>query len=149
VSVKVFEQSSFTADVLSPRKYDALLYGQIVGRDPDPYPYWHSSQRNAPGLNISLYANKTVDKLLENARKESDKDKRDELLRQFERSIADDDPAIFLYSPDFLYATSPKVRGMRIGLITTESERFESVADWYIDSERVWNWIAERERARH
>lgn len=144
VTLKVFEQSTFAADVLSPRKYDVLLYGQIIGRDPDPYPYWHSSQRNAPGLNVSLYANKNVDKFLENARKESDLASRDILLTQFVEAVNADIPAIFLYSPDFLYATSNKVHGLTIGLITTESERFIGVENWYIDSERVWKLVAER-----
>lgn len=144
VTIKVFEQSTFAGDVLSPRKYDVLLYGQVIGRDPDPYPYWHSSQRNAPGLNVALYANKNVDKLLENARKESDLASRDILLTQFVQAVDADTPAIFLYSPDFLYATAKKVHGLSIGLITTESERFIGIENWYIDSERVWRLIAER-----
>ncbi len=142
VTIKVFEQSTFTGDVLSPRKYDVLLYGQVIGRDPDPYPYWHSSQRNAPGLNVALYANKNVDTLLESARKESDTVKRDELLTEFSREVQTDIPAIFLYSPDFLYATAEKVHGINIGIITTESERFLDIENWYINSERVWKWIA-------
>ena len=142
VTVKVFEQSSFARDVLSPRKYDVLLYGQIIGRDPDPYPYWHSSQRNAPGLNIALYTNKKVDKYIEDARRESDLATRNALLTQFVEAINDDIPAIFLYSPDFLYATAEKVHGIHIGLITTESERFLGIENWYVNSERVWELIA-------
>ena len=145
VTLKVFESSTFTSDVLSPRKYDVLFYGQIIGRTPDPYAYWHSSQRNAPGLNVSLYANKNVDKLLEDARKEHDPAKREELLTQFVEDIREDIPAIFIYSPDFLYATSGSVRGMHMGILTTESERFLDVHDWYINSERVWKWFAERQ----
>lgn len=144
VTVKVFEQSSFAGDVLSSRKYDAVLYGQVVGRDPDPYPYWHSSQRNAPGLNIALYTNKNADKLIESARKESDSMARNEMLMKFIETVEGDIPAIFLYSPDFLYATANKVHNVHIGLMTTESERFLGIENWYIDSERVWKFIAER-----
>ena len=144
MTIRIFEQSSFSSDILSPRKYDALLFGQVIGREPDPYPYWHSSQRNSPGLNVALYANKKVDQLLESARKESDMVKREELLTQFDAVIQDEAPAIFLYSPDFLYATSPKVSGIHIGFITTESERFLGIENWYIQSERVWKWIANR-----
>ncbi len=146
VTMKVFEQSSFPGDVLAPRKYDILLYGQVIGRDPDPYPYWHSSQRNSPGLNVSLYANKTVDNLLESARKQSDLTLRNELLTKFVEAVDSDVPAIFLYSPDFLYATAEKVHGVHIGIITTESERFLGVENWYINSERVWKLIADRMR---
>ena len=144
VTVKEFEQSTFAGEVLVPRKYDVLFYGQIIGRVPDPYPYWHSSQRNAPGLNVALYANKNVDQLLENARKETDEASRTILLDKFVQTIQQDIPAIFIYSPDFLYATSNKVRGIHTGLITTESERFLGVMNWYIESERVWKWAAEK-----
>jgi peptide/nickel transport system substrate-binding protein len=144
VTLKIFEPSTFAVEVLSPRKFDALFYGQINGRVPDPFAYWHSSQRNAPGLNVSLYANKNVDKLLEDARKESDLVLRTLLLDKFTAEIRSDTPAIFVYSPDFLYATGANVRGIETGLITTESERFLDVMNWYIQSERVWKWFAEK-----
>jgi peptide/nickel transport system substrate-binding protein len=144
VTLKIFEPSTFAVEVLSPRKFDALFYGQINGRVPDPFAYWHSSQRNAPGLNVSLYANKNVDKLLEDARKESDLVARTLLLDKFTAEIRSDTPAIFVYSPDFLYATGANVRGIETGLITTESERFLDVMNWYIQSERVWKWFAEK-----
>jgi peptide/nickel transport system substrate-binding protein len=141
VTLKVYESSTLTSEILSPRKYDALFYGQIVGRIPDPFAYWHSSQRNAPGLNISLYANKNVDKLLEEMRKENDQAKREESLMKFSSTISEDIPAIFLYSPDFLYATSPNVRGRTTGLFTMESDRFLDIKDWYLESERVWKFF--------
>ncbi len=142
VTLKVFDPSTFAADVLAPRKYDALFYGQIIGRVPDLYPYWHSSQRNAPGLNIALYANKNVDKLLEDARKENDETKRGAILEKFLTEIQNDIPAIFVYSPDFLYATSPNLRNIHTSLLTTESERFLDISNWYVESERIWKWFA-------
>jgi peptide/nickel transport system substrate-binding protein len=144
VTLKVYDTSTFTTEILLPRKYDVLFYGQVISRVPDPYAYWHSSQRNAPGLNVALYLNKNADKILENARKETNDEKRNALLREFVDVIEHDVPAVFIYSPDFLYATAPKVRGIEVGLITTESERFLNIPDWYIDSERVWKWFADR-----
>jgi peptide/nickel transport system substrate-binding protein len=142
VTLKVFDQSTFAAEVLSPRKYDLLFYGQVIGRMPDPFAYWHSSQRNAPGLNVALYANKNVDKFLEDARKERDPATRSVLLAKFIDEVWKDVPAVFIYAPDFLYATGADVEGMKIGLLTTESERFLNVHRWYVDSERVWKWFA-------
>jgi len=144
VTIRTFESSSFTTEILSPRKYDVLFYGQILGRTPDPFPYWHSSERNAPGLNVALYINKKVDKLLEDARKEKDDTHRADLLSQFAAEIKNDTPAIFIYSPDFLYATSNNIHGIHIGLITTESERFLGIENWYIQSEHVWKWFSDR-----
>ena len=34
VDVKIFETGDLTQNVIRPRKYDALLFGEIVGRDP-------------------------------------------------------------------------------------------------------------------
>ena len=149
VNLQIFESSTFATDILSPRKYDILFYGQVLGRTPDPFAYWHSSQRNAPGLNVALYTNKTVDKLLESARKERDEVARTVLLNQFVTELNKDIPAIFIYSPDFLYATSPRTHGIRSGLITTESERFLSIPDWYIESERVWTWFRDNMEERN
>lgn len=144
VTLRIFEPSSFATEVLTPRKYDVLFFGQIIGRTPDPYSYWHSSQRNAPGLNVALYANKKVDSLLESVRKERDIIKRTELLEKFIEELSNDTPAVFVYSSDFLYATSDKVRGIHTGLITTESERFLGIENWHINSERVWRWFSDK-----
>lgn len=141
VTVKIFDPAVFAADVLIPRKYEVLFYGQVVGRTPDLYAYWHSSERNAPGLNMSLYANKAVDSLLEKARKEQDPGTRADLLARFSKEIASDAPAVFVYAPDFLYGTNDRVKGMTLGALTTESERFLDVQHWYVDSERVWKWF--------
>ncbi|MDD5318911.1 MAG: ABC transporter substrate-binding protein, partial [Candidatus Pacebacteria bacterium] len=72
VSVKVFNLSDLNQSVIRPRNYDALLFGTAIGRDMDLFAFWDSSQRNDPGLNIALYANPKVDKLLEDARATSD-----------------------------------------------------------------------------
>lgn len=142
VILKVFDQSTFAAEVLLPRKYDILFYGQVIGRIQDPFAYWHSSQRNAPGQNVALYANQNVDKLLESARKERDAKLRAAMLAKFVEYLENDVPAVFIYTPDFLYATGARVGGVEVGLITTESERFLNVHRWYVDSERVWKWFA-------
>lgn len=142
VTLKIFDQSTFAAEVLSPRKYDVLFYGQVLGRIPDPFAYWHSSQRNAPGLNVALYANKNADKFMEDARKEHDPMLRANMLAKFVGEVTADVPAIFIYTPNFLYVTGSHVEGMKIGLLTTESERFLNVHRWYVDSEHVWKWLA-------
>lgn len=138
VRLEIFEPSTFAAEVLAPRKYDILFYGKTYTRIPDPYPYWHSSQRNTPGLNVAMYVNKNADKLIEDARRSSDPLEREALLANIASTITEDIPAIFVYRPNFLYARSPSVRGMKIGYPTTESERFMNIHEWHIKSEKVW-----------
>ncbi len=142
VKVEIFEPSDLTQKVIRPRKYDSLLFGNVVGRDLDLYPFWHSSQRNDPGLNIALYTNIKADKALETIRTTSDEAKKTDAYKAFETEIQNDIPAVFLYSPDYIYATSKDIHDLEISNITAPSERFMSVSKWYMETDKVWKIFA-------
>jgi peptide/nickel transport system substrate-binding protein len=147
VEVKVFEIGDLNQNVIKPRKYDSLLFGEVVGRDLDLYPFWHSSQRNAPGLNIASYTNLKVDKLLENLRATTDPVERQSYFDSFEKEIQNDVPAVFIYSPDFIYILPKTVHDAKIGSITQPSERWNDVGEWYIETNSVWRIFAKRDNA--
>lgn len=138
VTLRVFDPGDLHQNIIRPRKYDALFFGEIVGRESDPFAFWHSSQRNDPGLNIALYANITVDDLLSKGRTVLPKDERVALYQKFEEEIRKDVPAVFVYSPDFLYIHPSRVKGMTSGTITVPSERFLDAHTWYIATNKVW-----------
>lgn len=142
VELKFFDTSDLNQNVIRPRRYDALLFGEIIGRELDLFPFWHSSQRNDPGLNIASYTNITADRYLETARTTSDENKKIEALQAFAEEVAKDTPAVFLYSPDFLYIVPNNVQGVRLGPLTTSGERFVNIEDWYIETERIWPLFA-------
>lgn len=146
VEIKIFEIGDLNQNVIRPRKYDAILFGEIVGRDPDPFVFWHSSQRNDPGLNIALYANINADKLLEKARTISNESERKEIYLQFQEEIEKDTPAVFLYSPYFIYLVPESLNGVReLESITTSSERFSQIHKWYTKTDKVWKIFAKTE----
>jgi len=138
VELKIFEIGDLNQNIIRPRKYDALFFGEIVGFDSDPYPFWHSSQRNDPGPNIALYTNTKVDKILEELRGILDKEKREEKYREFGDEIERDSPAIFVYSPDFIYPVDKNIGGISLGNITEPKDRFLGIRDWYLTTENVW-----------
>jgi len=138
VRLQVFESGDLNQNIIRPRKFDALLFGEIIGRDLDLFAFWHSSQRNDPGLNIASYTNSKVDKLLEEARRTTDPDKRTLNYRTVVASISADEPAIFLYSPEFIYILPKEIRGFSLGRTTIPSERFLDVHHWYVNTEKVW-----------
>jgi peptide/nickel transport system substrate-binding protein len=139
VDVKIFEAGNLNQNVIRPRKYEALLFGEVIGRELDLFAFWHSSQRNDPGLNIALYANITSDSLLEKGRIYLDTDLRDETYLKFEEEIKKDVPAIFLYSPDFIYIIPEYIKGISLGSVTTSGDRFLNVHEWYIKTDKVWS----------
>jgi len=141
VTVKTYEEGDLVQAVIRPRTYDALLYGIITGRDPDLYAYWHSSQRIDPGLNMSMYANVSADKTLEKARGETDDKKRAEFYRSFVKDVRADVPAVFLYSPNFIYVLPEYIHGANLSGVSILSDRFANANEWYARTQKVWNFF--------
>jgi ABC-type transport system substrate-binding protein len=138
VNVNAVETANLERDVVKPRAYEALLFGQALGIIPDLYPFWHSSQVVDPGLNFSLYENKDADKLLEEIRQTNDAAGRSEKLKTLTDIIAKDEPAIFLYNPSEAYIVSEDIKGIRSGTISDPAKRFSGVAEWYRGTKRIW-----------
>jgi peptide/nickel transport system substrate-binding protein len=101
--------------------YDAALFSRTLDPDPDFYPLFHSSQfptavGTGPtiGRNVVFYANKDVDRLLEQAQTEMDPDKRRALCRQMHQIIADDQPYSFYILLKAKWGINNRVRGVEI-----------------------------------
>lgn len=142
VTVKVFEAGDLSQNVIKPRKYDALLFGEVVDKDSDLYPFWHSSERNDPGLNISLYANITADKALEDMQKETDPAAKALEKEIVVSEIQKDIPVIFLFSPNLLYVKAPDIKNLALNDVSSPSERFLFINKWYIETDKVWKIFA-------
>ncbi|HZZ99189.1 MAG TPA: ABC transporter substrate-binding protein [Candidatus Paceibacterota bacterium] len=120
------------------RSYDALLFGEILNLDPDPFSLWHSSQRQDPGLNLALYDNSTADSLLETARQTLDPTARLSKYNDFQNLVINDAPAVFLYNPDYIYPQNRSIKGFDDTVIAAPSNRFVGIEKWYINTKRVW-----------
>ncbi len=138
VKIETFEGTDLTQKVIRPRKYGALLFGQIVGRDIDLYPFWHSSQRVDPGLNIALYANTKANAALDLARSSSDPLKRITARADFAKEIANDIPAVFLFSPEYIYISNKDIHNTDMQSLTEPSDRFININRWYIKTSHTW-----------
>jgi peptide/nickel transport system substrate-binding protein len=138
VDIKIFESADLSQTIIKNRKYDALLFGEIVSDTSDLYPFWHSSARNDPGLNISLYANITTDKALEKLREISNPQEKSEQREIVISEIKKDNPAIFLFSPKLIYLKPKKVKNVLLKPVSTQNERFLTIKDWFIETDKVW-----------
>ncbi|MDD5039690.1 MAG: ABC transporter substrate-binding protein [Patescibacteria group bacterium] len=138
IELKIMNPLRVDKEVIKPKDYEAFLYGEILGSDPDPYPFWHSSQSTNGGLNLSNYYNKEVDKLLEEGRKIDATDERAQKYRDFQNIIAEEMPALFLYSPSYDYYTSDTIKGITTTRINIPSDRFSGISGWYIKTRLGW-----------
>lgn len=137
VTISTGDPQGLVNGPIKNRSYEALLFGNILGASSDLYAFWDSSQRFSPGLNLAIYSDKKVDSLIEGARMDMNDSSRATSFAKAETMIASDFPAVFLYSPDYLYVTDKSVRGVEAGFIPSTSDIFRTVGNWYLNTARV------------
>lgn len=117
-------------NIIIPRAYDILVYEIAIGRDPDVYAYWHSSQASTVGLNLSDYRSPKVDDELESARNRLDPSLREAKYRLFVQQWVSDVPAIGLYRPAFTYIQNKNVRTFSARPLVDATDRYFNVSNW-------------------
>lgn len=136
VNIEIQDRKELRQKVIKTREFDALLFGSLLYMDPDQFSYWHSSQKRDPGLNLSMYDNPDVDKLLEDARQTLDYKERIKKYDAFQQIIVEDVPAIFLFNPHYLYVVGGQIKGVDVKKIAISSKRFTGIEKWHIKTRR-------------
>lgn len=124
--------------VVKPRDYEALLYSQLLGPYSDPYLFWHSSQANDQGQNLALFVNRQADDAIEAARATTDPSVRQTQYGRFLTVLANEVPAVFLYSPSYVYPLPANLKGFTGTRTSAPSDRFATVTGWYLKTQRAW-----------
>lgn len=135
----VIETVSFprlVGEFLYPRRFEAVLIAPEYAGDPDPYPFWHSTQVDQGGQNWSGFADRRADEIMEQARMATDLARRMQLYHEFQAIFANQAPAILLYYPIYNYAIDADVKGVQVAPMNDSSDRFRTITDWYIESRR-------------
>lgn len=130
---------NFVQSTLQPRAYDVLVYQLVIGRDPDVFAFWHSSQAVARGLNLSNYANDLADDILTSARGARNETLRDTKHRAFARQWLDDAPAIGLYQSTINSISTRGVRGINAtDVIVSPEERYSNMLYWTVGDRTIY-----------
>jgi peptide/nickel transport system substrate-binding protein len=138
INIKTFEINNLNQDIIRPRRYDSLLFGQNINDESDLLAFWHSSQRKDPGLNIAMYTNIKADKFLEEGFVAMDQKIKMEKYNKFREEVKNDMPVIFLYSPNFIYLVSKNLLNLNLGKIISPANRFSGAHLWYTEHDKVW-----------
>lgn len=136
VELNVVAGARITREVIRPRSYDAILYSHVAGPDPDPFPFWHSSQERDTGLNLAIFFRKDTDKLLEEGRRTRNPDERAAKYAEFSKLLREEVAATFLYQPAYLYALPKKLKGFDQTSLLDHTDRFSDIGNWYVKSRR-------------
>ena len=79
-----------------------------------------------------------MNSLIEHARQNPNAASSSQELAVAQADIVAGYPAIFLYSPDYVYVTNKNVQGVSTStLLTNPSDRFREIESWYLNTARV------------
>lgn len=137
VTVETHTATELANDIVPNRSYDVLIYGLDFGGDPDPYPFWHSSQIGTDGLNLSNFAHIDADRILEKARQTQNADERNALYGQFQEIFDREVPAVELEQVVATFAVDPGIQGIQPHAGLSLAERYAFVESWYRKTKRT------------
>jgi len=124
MTIRKTEWAVFTTR-LNERNFDAVTLAWSMGIESDPYQIWSSTQAEA-GSNFIGFKNAETDKLIEEARKEFDRDKRIELYRQFSEIIHEEQPYTFLFCRKATVAVNKRFENVTVYPLGIEP------TEWYV-----------------
>lgn len=102
MNLKQTEWNTFVK-LLDEKNFDAVVLAWSGGSvDLDPKQIWHSASATKGGSNFISYSNSEVDKLIDEARAELDKEKRKVILRKVYKLIAEDAPYLFWFNNRYI-----------------------------------------------
>jgi peptide/nickel transport system substrate-binding protein len=128
VRLRIIEWSTFVHEFIDKRRFEAVLLGWSLSRDPDLYDLFHSSKTREGEYNFVGYASPEVDRLLEAGRRTFDREERQGIYREVHRRLAEDAPYTFLFVPDALPIVAARLRN----ITPTPIGIGYNLIDWYV-----------------
>jgi len=110
--IRKLEWATFIQKIQS-RDFDACTLGWSLGWESDPYQVWHSSQADK-GSNFVGFVNNEADRIIEEARREFDAEKRHALYHRFHEIVHYEQPYTFLFTMKALVAVDRRFRNVRV-----------------------------------
>lgn len=124
MTIRTLEWTVFLKNV-KDGNFDAAMLAWGSSLDSDPYQVWHSSQAKPGASNFIHYKNPRVDELLEIARVTLDREKRNQMYREFSEIIADEAPYLFLFErPGLFIVTRRFENALPVGVLGPDSDAY-------------------------
>lgn len=138
VEIQIVASKELQLNYIEPRVYDALIFGNLLNYNPDPFPFWHSSQKLDPGFNLALYENSGADKAMEELRQSLDSETQVNDLKKLQSFVFADAPAVFLFNPNYTLVSLSDLNLGDTNKINSLSDRYCNIDDWFLKTKRVF-----------
>lgn len=112
VNIKVLEWQAMLHEFIDKKRFEAIIMGWGLSRDPDMYDIWHSSKTKEGEFNFISYSNAEVDRLLIEGRRTFDHARRTRIYHRIHEILAEEQPYTFLYVPDALPVLHKRFKGV-------------------------------------
>lgn len=126
------------ATALQEKTYDVLVAAEQYGIIADPYPFWHSSGKNANGLNMSQFSTTATDTAVSTLRTSTSPEKRAEAFATLNQELIDNMPAVFLFQNVVPLAHTVDILGISSQSIPNAQTRWALESSWYRHTGLAW-----------
>jgi peptide/nickel transport system substrate-binding protein len=133
MNIKVLEWQAMLNEFIHKRRFEAVILGWALSRDPDLYSIWHSSKTKEGGFNFISYKNDEVDRLLIEGRQTFDKEERKKIYHRIHEILAEDQPYTFLFVPDALPVLHKRFKGVEKAPIGI----WHDFINWYVPKNKA------------
>ena len=139
--------------VVAERQFDVLLHGYEADNPDDLVDLWESGDRENIAF-ITSFGSPVLNGLLDELKyitppgRFSEGDNwREMVYTAIKQEMMKRVPAVFLYSPHFLYVLPIDIfgvsaEGRKLGRIHQPSDRFMNIHMWYTQKEQVWKFLS-------
>ncbi|HYF91458.1 MAG TPA: ABC transporter substrate-binding protein [Symbiobacteriaceae bacterium] len=110
LDVQLMDFNAMMENYLEPGKFDVSFSGFTLGLDPDQKALFHSTA--VSGFNRGRYNNPKVDQLLEQGSRETDQAKRKTIYSEYQRTLIEDAPVIFIYANKYTDVVNKRIKGV-------------------------------------
>ena len=133
IKIKVLEWQALLHDFIDKKRFEAVIMGWALSRDPDIYEIWHSSKNKEGEFNFISYKNDEVDRLLLEGRRTFSLEKRKAIYYRIHKILSEEQPCAFLYVPDALPVLNKRFKGIVKAPIGIDYDFIH----WYVPKNRA------------
>lgn len=112
MDIKVLEWQAMLHEFIDKKRFEAIIMGWALSRDPDIYDIWHSSKTKEGEFNFISFSNEEVDGLLLEGRRTFDIKKRKQIYNRIHSILSEEQPVTFLFVPDALPVLHKRFKGV-------------------------------------
>lgn len=143
LNVRLFEPTEYSLARSTETDFDIFFYGYEAYTPEDLSQYWHSSNPESFSA-LSGYGNSKLNDMLSALQITTQDTDKDLLYTGIKDEFEKDSPAVFLYSPKYIYVVPKEIQLVGSPWVNDEvlrkpSDRYMYAHQWFLETKRIIN----------